>query len=86
MANKLYIIRIDVAYNGEFYVIPHTNRKVALKDFYKRIKKWEDDLKVPAEKLTESDALIEIDVRDPKSEEGASFYFNEVTSAEELIL
>ncbi|WP_303752933.1 hypothetical protein [Bacillus velezensis] len=86
MANKLYIIRIDVAYNGDFIVIPHTNRIVALKDFYERIKKWEDGLKEPAKKLLETDTQIEIDVRDSKSEEGASFYFNEVRSAEELIL
>ncbi|MFD5196817.1 hypothetical protein ACFVL4_21190 [Bacillus subtilis] len=86
MANKLYIIRIDVAYNGDFIVIPHTNKKVALKDFYERIKKWEDGLKEPAKKLLETDTQIEIDVRDSKSEEGASFYFNEVRSAEELIL
>lgn len=28
MASKLYVIRIDVAYAGEFFVIPHTNKKV----------------------------------------------------------
>lgn len=36
--------------------------------------------------LSKTDTEIEIDVRVPKSEEGASFYFNAVESAEELTL
>ncbi|MED5094502.1 hypothetical protein [Bacillus safensis] len=36
--------------------------------------------------LSKTDTKIEIDVRVPTSEEGASFYFNAVESAEELTL
>ncbi|MFE5473861.1 hypothetical protein [Bacillus safensis] len=86
MANKIYIIRIDIAYVGDFIVIPHTSKKKALLDFYERIKWWEDALKVPSKTLSKTDTEIEIDVRVPKSEEGASFYFNAVESAEELTL
>ncbi|MCY7542460.1 hypothetical protein P9173_09520 [Bacillus safensis] len=86
MTNKIYVIRIDVAYAGEFIVIPHTNKKSALADFYNRIKWWEDNLKVTSKKLSETKTEIEVDVRDPISEEGASLYFNVVESAEELVL
>ncbi|MEK4049890.1 hypothetical protein [Bacillus sp. FSL K6-2839] len=86
MANRIYVIRIDVAYAGEFIVIPHINKKSALVDFYDRIKWWEDALKVSSKTLSKTDTEIEVDVRDPISEEGASLYFNAVESAEELVL
>ncbi|MBU8607830.1 hypothetical protein [Bacillus pumilus] len=86
VANRTYVIRIDVAYAGEFIVIPHTNKKSALLDFYDRIKWWEDNLKVTSKKLSETNTEIEVDVRDPISEEGASLYFNTVESGEELVL
>ncbi|NOL36802.1 hypothetical protein [Bacillus safensis] len=83
----IYVIRIDVAYAaGDFIVIPHTSKKKAMLDFYKRIKWWEDSLKVTSKKLSETKTEIEVDVRDPISEEGASLYFNAVHSGEELVL
>ncbi|WP_303982967.1 hypothetical protein [Niallia circulans] len=86
MTSKIYVIRIDVAYAGYFIVIPHTNKKTALLDFYERIKWWEDALKVPSKTLSKTDTEIEIDVRYPISEEGASLYFNVVEPAEVLVL
>lgn len=86
MASKLYVIRIDVAYAGEFFVIPHTNKKSALVDFNGRIKWWEDALKVPSKTLSKTGKEIEVDVRDTISQEGARLYFNVVEPAELLVL
>ncbi|AVM24268.1 hypothetical protein [Bacillus pumilus] len=86
MGKRIYVIRIDIAYAGEFIVVPHINKKSALEDFYDRIKWWEDALNVPFKTLLNTNEEIEIDVRDPKTEEGASFYFNVVESAAELTI
>lgn len=67
-------------------LFPTLTKKSALLDFYDRIKLWEDNLKVTSKKLSETNTEIEVDVRDPISEEGASLYFNTVESGEELVL
>lgn len=86
MKSRLYVIRVDVAYNANFIVIPHTNRQKALQDYDKRIKNWGKEWGEEGKFLKDFDHEKEYEYRDLKSGEGATFYFNAVTSGDELIL